>query len=287
MSAPRRPHPAPGPPGRPDAAPGPARERGAWPGVAASAQAQCVSPTPPPSPPPSPPALHHRPETDRGRGERGGGGGGGGATPVTGSASDWQLRRLPPLCLVCSEPPEPLPGGARGVSQAPAAHPFLGHLRPSSRRPPPSARDAQSCGERGGGGGGGDGGFFFFLGLCCDSLLRAVDGRRPGFFHGAGISCRPEPSGGKSRQRGRGPSALGRPAGAAPHLPACGAPGLAGAAATRPSPPLPRAPRPGLLARLPARPSHDCSEEAVGSPMEAGTFFDLVGREDLLMSESE
>lgn len=121
------------------------------------------------------------------------------------------------MCLVCSEPPEPLPEGARGVSQAPAAHPFLGHLRPSSRRPPPSARDAQSCGERGGGGGGGDGGFFFFLGLCCDWLLRAVDGRRPGFFHGAGISCRPEPSGGKSRQRGRGAerprkASRGRPA---------------------------------------------------------------------------
>lgn len=162
---------------------------------------------------------------------------------MTGSASDWQLRRLPPLCLVCSEPTEPLPGGARGVSQAPAAHPFLGHLRPSSRRPPPSARDAQSCGERGGGGGGGDdGGFCFFLGLCCDSFLRAVDGRRPGFFHGAGISCRPpEQSGGKSRQRGRGPSALGRPAGATPHLPACGAPGLAGAATLASPPPRPEA----------------------------------------------
>lgn len=37
---------------------------------------------------------------------------------MTGSASDWQLRRLPPLCLVCSEPLEVLPGGAQGVSQA-------------------------------------------------------------------------------------------------------------------------------------------------------------------------
>lgn len=63
---------------------------------------------------------------------------------------------------------------------------------------------------------------------------------------------------GRSRAAGRadseaaGPSALGRPAGAAPHFPACGAPGLAGAAAARPSPPLPRAPRPGLLACPPA-----------------------------------
>lgn len=204
---------------------------------------------------------------------------------MTGSASDWQLRRLPPLCLVCSEPPEPLPGGARGVSQAPAAHPFLGHLRPSSRRPPPSARDAQSCGERGGGGGGGDGGFCFFLGLCCDSLLRAVDGRRPGFFHGAGISCKPpEPSGGKSRQRGREPSALGRPAGAALHLLRAA---LRGSPGPRPSPPLPRAPRPGLLPACLRDPRAIVPRKPWTRPMEAGTFFDPVGREDLLMSESE
>lgn len=194
----------------------------------------------PPPPPPPPPALHHRPETDRGRLESRrlrGGGGGGGATPVTGSASDWQLRRLPPLCLVCLEPLEVLPGGARGVSQAQLPTPFLGHLRPSSRRPPPSARDArappgaQSCGERGGGGGGG------FLQRGCDSLPQAIDGRRPG-FHG-GIYFRQERGAGvaESEAAGGAPS-KGQPR-TSPRVARPGSP-------RRRDPPLPRAPRPGL-----------------------------------------
>lgn len=198
---------------------------------------------------------------------------------MTGSAADWQLRRLPPLCLVCSEPLEVLPGGC-GVSRRLVAHP----PPPQPAAPPPSARDArappgaQSCGrtrrrrrrrqQR------------LPQGRGCDSLTGAIDGRRRGFSSWDLPQARPS---GCNKERER--SEPGRVERAAP------APRELGA---RPAaPPLPSPPPPPAARRPPAGPGHGLAGlfaeglRAVGRSMEAGTSDHPVEEQGLLFSSSE
>lgn len=171
---------------------------------------------------------------------------------MTGSASDWQLRRLPPLCLVCSEPREALPGGARGVSQAqlptpssatyvrlPAApRPRPATPSPSSARSPELRRTRRRRRRR----------RPWWRLSSRGAVIRSrqtIDGRRSG-FHG-GVSFRQERGAGvaESEAAGRAPSE-GRPR-TSPRVARPGSP-------RRRDPPLP-SPAPGgpacaTLARL-------------------------------------
>lgn len=133
-----------------------------------------------------------------------------------------------------------------GCFASSAAHPFLGHLRPSSRRPQPSARDAQPelrpeprAAEDEAAAAAAATVAEAFLQRSCDSLTPNHRREEIGLSWWSFLQARAK--GWSSRERGRRPSALGGPA---PHLPACRSPGLA--APPRPSPPLPRARRPGL-----------------------------------------
>lgn len=103
---------------------------------------------------------------------------------MTGSAADWQLRRLP-LCVWSARSHwKCFPAGC-GVSRRLVAHPppqLATYLRPpAAPRPRPATPELRpeprAAGERGGGGGGS--GFFGVGG--CDSLTGAIDGRRRGF----------------------------------------------------------------------------------------------------------
>lgn len=189
---------------------------------------------------------------------------------MTGSAADWQLRRLPPLCLVCSEPLEVLPGGARGVSPPRCPPPSLAtYIRPpAAPRPRPATPELRpeprAAGKGGGGGGGG-----FLWGGGCDSLTGALEGRRRSFY--GGIYLRQDGAAAIKRERARS------------------APGRA-RKGSLPTPPLPRFPPPL------SPPAGTCPTlaglfregvKAVGLSMEAGTFFDPVEEEDLLCSRSE
>lgn len=103
---------------------------------------------------------------------------------MTGSAADWQLRRLPPLCLVCSEPLEVLPGGTQGVSppHCPLPSPATFIRPPAAPRPrsatPELLPEPRAAGERGGGGGGGGG----FLGGVVISSQEQLTGEEEAFM---------------------------------------------------------------------------------------------------------
>ena len=201
------------------------------------------------------------------------------------SAADWQLRRLPPLCLVCSEPVEVLPGGVLGVSPPQSPPPLPSHLHPLSRLPPPSAPDArappgpQNCRRtrrrrrlplKGGGWEG------------CDSLTGAIDGRRRG-FHG-GIYLQRDRAVAIKKERGAHAEGLERAA-SSRHLSSARCLWEHRAQPADPSPPpLPTAAEPSghtLTGSFPG------GVEAVGLSMEADTFFDPFEEENLVFLKLE
>lgn len=207
---------------------------------------------------------------------------------MTGSAADWQLRRLPPLCLVCSEPLEVLPGGALSVSpplsQPPPSQP------PTSALPPPPAlgprrrssawspelREKEVAAAAAAASSEG-----------CDSLTGAIDGRRRG-FHGGIYLWRDRTAAIKKREREAHAGGLERAA--SRHLPSARCLEQHRAQSADPSPTLPRSPPP---LNPPARPRGTLAGlfregvKAVGLSMETGTLFDPVEEEDLLFSNSE
>lgn len=198
---------------------------------------------------------------------------------MTGSAADWQLRRLPPLCLGLL--------GATGSASRRGAEclatslptPLPSHLHPPSRRPPalglrlpssarsPELRENEAVAAAASSGG-------------CDSLTGAIDGRRRG-FHGEIYLRRDRTA---AIEEGSAPGGLKR--GDSWHLPSGRRLGSTGPACRPLLSPL----------RLPTvtQPSGPTlaglfreGVKAVGLSMETGTFFYPVEEEDLLFSKSE
>lgn len=179
-----------------------------------------------------------------------------------------------------------LPGGARGVSPPGCPPPSSAtYIRPPAAPRPqlttPELRpEPRAAGKRGGSGG--------FLGAVVIPSLEPLT-EKTRLSRWSLPQARWSGSNKKKKgEKGRGEHSGGPERAASPYLPPPAVSGSSGP--SPPTPPLPRLPPPL------SPPTGTCRTlaglfregvQAVGSSMEAGTFFDPVEEEDLLCSKSE